>query len=1092
MRELDGRYELTRRIGRGGMGDVYEGIQLALDRRVAIKILRSEHTTDAGLVSRFEQEARTTSRLNHPNVVTVHDVGKTPEGDHFLVMELLEGHTLAEELRRNKDMPMARVLDISTQVAKGMGAGQGVGLVHRDLKPDNLMLVSDNRVKVLDFGLAILWEGVPSPQEAQPMRAPATGDSRTTWYELSVAPTESTAEESGRLTQPGSLLGTPRYMSPEQALGWKVDHRADLYAFGCILFEMIAGRAPFEADSPAIYLAHHVHSPPARLETLHPSVPSGLSDLVHRLLAKDPAARPADWPAVAQELRRVVGKTDAVVALGRPDSLREQLPTEPYRFLQPFSEATRAIFFGRDEDARRFRAEWEHPNHAPLVLLTGASGVGKTSFLYARVVPGLVDTGHHVLVIRGGERPLSALSREVGRLVNRSEPGLSLPTSLIERLDLLERHLECPLAVVLDQLEEIFTTGDDDDRADFQSEVAALLTGSDLPVRFILSLREDYLGPLMRTLFPLPLESLVRVVPLRPLAPSDVEEALTGPGRLGLLVGYPPFSFAEGLTERIVADLLADRSAEVGPRVQAVGHRLWEMMRDDEVPRITADHYTRLGGAQSIVGRTLDEAIESLDASDQGVAKELLRALTHLPGSPTSRQAPDRDLLGSTEDRERRQAILHELESRWRVLHGYADPRFPNCRTYRLAHEALIARIKQYGQETTDRNRARQIFLQGFDLWLQNSRREEDLLPEVRFDLVLRHADELVLRGDDERAFFVACQELHNEGWLVRYEAERRQRIRQRLFSTVVPVFLIVTGFILGQVPVEMRTFRMIQLHAMSATGAVSPKLPGAPLDHANLARLTLRGIDLTGATLVLSNLRHSDLEKAILIGADLRGADLRHASLIGADLTGAQLQGAHLRGTRLHAAKIHIRREDVDFSGAIFNADTDWGPGGPAVGALGPFAKAPGIDLTGQTLPGENFEYSDLTGADLTGAFLKGVSFFEADLTGIRAAGVDLREANLGHAELRGAQLQESLLSGARLHAADLREADLTGASMAGADLRSAILEDTVLRSADLRDANLRGARLCGADLTGAVLTGAELADTVTCATTRGLVLDP
>lgn len=1092
MRELDGRYKLARRIGRGGMGDVYEGIQLALDRRVAIKILRPEYTTHPGLVSRFELEARTTSRLSHPNVVTVFDVGHTPEGDHFLVMELLQGLTLAEELRRDGDVPLARVLEIATQIAQGMGAGQGVGLVHRDLKPDNLMLLEGDRVKILDFGLAILWEGVASAQDAEPLRAPAVGDARTTWGNLSAPATESLIEGDGRLTRPGSLLGTPRYMAPEQALGWAVDHRADLYAFGCILYEMIARRAPFEADSPAVYLAHHVHSVPDRLDVRQPAVPSGLADLVHRLLAKDPSGRPPDWPAVAEELRRAVGRTDAVVALGRPERLKEQLPTEPYRFLQPFSEATRAIFFGRDSDARRFRKEWEHPDHPPLVLLTGASGVGKTSFLYARVAPGLADTSHEVLVIRGGERPLAALSREAARVLSRSEPSASLPDSLIERLDLLERQLERPLAVVLDQLEELFTSGSDDDRVAFQSELASLLTGSNLPVRFILSLREDYLGPLMRTLFPLPLESLVRVVPLQPLSPGDVAEALVGPGRPGLPVAYAPFSFQEGLADRIVTDLVTDRSGEVGPRVQAVGHRLWEMVRHEPVARITADHYARMGGARSIVGRTLDEAIASLDSSDQGVAKALLRALTHLPGSPTNRPAPDRDLLGSTEDTERRQAILQELESRWRVLHGYADPRFPDSRTYRLAHEALIARIQQYGEETTDRNRARQIFTQGLDLWLQNGRREEDLLPEARFDLVLQHGDELVLRSEAERAFFDACQALHNEGWLVRYESDRRKKLRQRLLSTVVPVLLIACGFVLGQAPVELRTFRTWQVKLLSATGAVAPDLAGVRLDQAQLDGLKLRGVDWTGASLALTNLRHADLERALLVDADLRGSDLRDALLFGADLTGARLQGAQLRGARLHAANLRFVRDGVDFTGAVFNVDTDWGPDGPAPGALGPAASAPGADLTGVVLLDGDLNNADLTGARLHHASLVSAGLFAAELVGADLTQADLRGANLDQGELRQAVLVGASLGGARLVAADLREADLTGADLAGVDLRQAILEDAILREADLQRANLRGARVCGADFTGANLTGADIVDIRTCPTTRGLVPGP
>ena len=1092
MRNLDGRYKLTRQIGRGGMGEVFEGVQLALDRRVAIKILRPEFTAYPGVVSRFEQEARTTSRLNHPNVVTVFDVGRTPEGDHFLVMELLEGRTLAADLRGEADFPMARVMDIATQVAWGMGAGQGVGLVHRDLKPDNLMLLGEDRVKILDFGLAILREGVASHKGAGPIGVPQEEDDGETWAEVNSLPTASDLDGEARMTRPGSLLGTPRYMAPEQAMGWKVDHRADLYAFGCILYEMIAGRAPFEARSPAVYLAHHAQSQPDRLDSLKPGVPTGISNLVQRLLSKDPSDRPSDWPAVAEELRRAVNQDDSVVALARPETLKEKLPTEPYRFLQPFSQATRAIFFGRDDDARRFRAEWEHPDHPPLVVLTGASGVGKTSFLYARVVPGLSDTGHEVIVIRGGERPLNALLLEVSRMLSRSESDAENAESLIERLDMLKRDLERPIAVVLDQFEELFTTGDQEDQAVFQSQLAALVTGSNLPVRFILSLREDYLGPLMRSLFPLPVGTLARVVPLQPLSATDVQEALTGPGRPGLPVAYPPFSYEKELAGRIVSDLMGDLSGEVGPRVQAVGHRLWEMVRGKTNPHITSEHYAQLGGARSIVGRTLDEAISSLPSGDRGVAKELLRALTHLPGSPTSRPASDRDLLGSTEDQYRRRDILQQLESHWRVMHGYADPRFPDCRTYRLAHEALIARIQQYGEESTDRNRARQIFLQGLDLWLQNGRREEDLLPESRFDPVLKHANDLVLRTEAERSFFEACQQLHNEGWLQRYEAERRQRIRQRLLATFAPALLILLGLILGQLPVEFRTFQVLKVHLISSLGAVKPQLPGAHLDQAALRGLSLAGIELSGATLALADLRETDLEQAILVGADLRGADLRDTVLFGADLTGARLQGADLRGTRLHAATVLVNQEGVDFSGAIYDVDTSWGDDGPPPGALGPGGIAAGQDLSGLRLQGGNLDYVDLTGANLTDVVFTHTSLYAAELVNVDATRADLREANLNKGELRGARLTGALLDRADLASSDLREADLTGASLTSADLRRANLGYAVLRDAQLQNANLRGAQLCGADLTGANLDEADLTDADTCYSTKGLERSP
>ncbi|MEC8423449.1 MAG: serine/threonine-protein kinase, partial [Myxococcota bacterium] len=159
MQRLSDRYSLGDLIGKGGVGEVYQGWQTALDRPVAIKLLRQELTRNAAAVARFEREARTTSLLHHPNVVTVFDVGTKDDGRRFVVMELLGGESLADLLDRRERLPVDETLHIAGQIVRGMGAGQGVGLVHRDLKPDNLFVLEGMHVKVLDFGLAVLTEG---------------------------------------------------------------------------------------------------------------------------------------------------------------------------------------------------------------------------------------------------------------------------------------------------------------------------------------------------------------------------------------------------------------------------------------------------------------------------------------------------------------------------------------------------------------------------------------------------------------------------------------------------------------------------------------------------------------------------------------------------------------------------------------------------------------------------------------------------------------------------------------------------------------------------------------------------------------------
>lgn len=220
----NGRYEITRLIGEGGMGRVYEARQVSMNRRVALKILRAQLATDEKLLARFQQEALSISRLRHPNTITIYDYGKTEDDLLFMSMELLGGQSLFSIMRQEGQLILPRALHIMDQVAGAVGEAHQLGIVHRDLKPENIQIdhvASDpDFAKVLDFGIAKILGG----------------DGRNA--------------EGKALTLAGSIFGTPHYMSPEQVHGQKVDHRTDLYSLGIILFEMLAGKPPFDGNTP--------------------------------------------------------------------------------------------------------------------------------------------------------------------------------------------------------------------------------------------------------------------------------------------------------------------------------------------------------------------------------------------------------------------------------------------------------------------------------------------------------------------------------------------------------------------------------------------------------------------------------------------------------------------------------------------------------------------------------------------------------------------------------------------------------------------------------------------------------------------------
>jgi serine/threonine-protein kinase len=282
MRDMDamlGQYRVTGTIGRGGMGVVHVAEHTLLGRRAAIKVLRSELSQNQDAVTRFFNEARALAAIHHPGIVDVYDFGWTPDGAAFLVMEHLEGESLT---RRSARTPFRwpAALAIARQIAGALAAAHAKGIVHRDLKPDNVFLVPDpevpggERIKLLDFGIA----------------------------KLAV-----TASPSHSVTRTGAVIGTPTYMAPEQCRGVSVDHRADLYALGCVIYELCCGRPPFVGEGSGDVLVAHITTPVPAMSNTNPEIPHIVETLVRRLLAKAPGDR-------LQTADRVILAIDALLS----------------------------------------------------------------------------------------------------------------------------------------------------------------------------------------------------------------------------------------------------------------------------------------------------------------------------------------------------------------------------------------------------------------------------------------------------------------------------------------------------------------------------------------------------------------------------------------------------------------------------------------------------------------------------------------------------------------------------------------------------------------------------------------------------------
>ncbi|MBX7194401.1 MAG: protein kinase [Sandaracinaceae bacterium] len=327
---IDERYRIVRRIGEGGMGIVYEVEHVVIEKHLALKVLRDDYSSRPEVVARFRQEAKSASRIGNEHIVDISDFGETPNGASYFVMELLDGEDLANVLAREGTLPLSRAADILTQCGRALAAAHAKGIVHRDMKPENIFLTKrDGRpdfVKIVDFGIAKMSD---IETEGQPGR---------------------------KLTKTGMIFGTPEYMSPEQAAGKSLDHRVDIYALGVIFFELITGRVPFSGDTFMGVLTQHMFEAPPSLLQANPAiqVPDSIEVFMHRALAKDPGER----FQTCEELIAALDKAVRGVSLSTPPPVDGRSPAtgkstkmgygETFRPAAPTSPQTLPIDEGAD------------------------------------------------------------------------------------------------------------------------------------------------------------------------------------------------------------------------------------------------------------------------------------------------------------------------------------------------------------------------------------------------------------------------------------------------------------------------------------------------------------------------------------------------------------------------------------------------------------------------------------------------------------------------------------------------------------------------------------------------------------------------
>lgn len=733
------QYELIRPLGSGGMSTVFLARDTQLARRVAIKFL---HRPEDG----FEGEARVTARCEHPHIVRIYAVGAF-RGSPFIVLEHIAGEPLrgliaasrialaagrSDGARAYHGLPVRQVAELMAPVARALEAAHGHGVVHCDLKPENIVVDRDGSPKVLDFGIARLIEGGLAP---------------------------------------GALVGTPPYMSPEQLRGEPLDHRTDLWSAGVILFEMRTGTLPFEDLDAQISAAFGAPTPPAALAEAAPHL-GPLHGLIEACLQPDPARRPATAAALADELETLLrGRT--------------QPADEDHAFagLAPFQATDAGSFFGRDREIEGIVGRLLRE---PRLLVIGPSGVGKSSLVRAGVGPTLAQEGWQVSTLRPGGEPLAALARALADVAPMSAPPTAAtlraePGRLGSTLREAARRRGAPTLLVVDQFEELYTRGNDaETRAAFLASLRGAADDATAPVRVIATLRDDFLHRVLadeRRYADVPDTIVSLGMPDR----TCLQAALVGPVEA---MGY---RFEDpALVDELLDGLEA--CAVPLPILQFTAQRLWSA-RDRRRRLVTRAGYSAAGGVDGALAEHADDVFAGLPRARQALARRLLERLV-TPERTRSRVESSALSALDADPTQVRSVVSMLVDARLLAVEVDAD----GVEWVELAHEALIARwprlqtwLSEVDRDTAFEARVRAAAVQ----WDRAGRslgllwRDRDAREAIRWSQ--RHPDEgdRARLGADGGAFITAV-----------VRAARRRRVRRQAIAVGAVLVLLAATIV--------------------------------------------------------------------------------------------------------------------------------------------------------------------------------------------------------------------------------------------------------------------------------------------------------
>jgi len=676
------QYELLHELGRGGMGQVFLARDTKLGRKVAIKFL---HKASTAFNERFLVEARATARCNHENIVVIHEVNEV-DGMPFMVLEYLEGEPLNQVLQGNR-LPAGRAVELIVPVVRALVRAHEFNIVHRDLKPENIFVQRSGIIKVLDFGIAKLFspeDDSAGEQADASAKSPAGGPAGAA--QLADVGDVGDDIDTG-LTREGAIVGTLPYMSPEQWGMGTVDHRTDIWSTGLILYQMVAGENPLESLTAKQIMgnAARLDEPMASVGDAVPDLSGDLERIIDRCLAKRADQRYGSAQDLLEALEPLLP-----ARFGRKLAEDES----PYPGLTAFQESDAGRFFGRTQDVLGMVARIREQ---PLLAVVGPSGVGKSSFVRAGVVPALKASGEswEVFSTRPGRSPLEALATMVSPVTHTS--GSFSAVDIQEQQNLVERLRSEPgylgtllraraqrkassILIYVDQFEELYTlVPDAQERAAFTACLAGIADAAASPLRVAVSMRSDFLDRVAEDRqF---MEELTRgLIFLQAPNREGLREALTQPA---VLAGYS-FTSPEMVEEML--DALQEASGAL-PLLQFAAAKLWEG-RDKGRRQLTREAYESMGGIAGALASHANEVYSALDPSAQRLVRTLFGRLVT---PDRTRDVVDISELQELSDdaAEVRRIVDYLVQARLLVVQTRSEEEGP---AVEIVHESLIER----------------------------------------------------------------------------------------------------------------------------------------------------------------------------------------------------------------------------------------------------------------------------------------------------------------------------------------------------------------------------------------------------------------